>query len=112
PQSRDQRLPWTPDQQRITQEACCAASGERLTQRADLKHLAVIAGFKRNPELAAAAGPGHDRRHRDNLLAPAVVERGLHACLLAELDQVAGSGERQLEAAALAALQRLARRHP
>ena len=42
----------------------------------------------------------------------AVIERRLHAALLAELDQVARGREWQLEAPALAAFQRLARRHP
>ena len=45
-------------------------------------------------------------------LAPAVVERGLYAWLLAEPDQVAGGRKRQLEPPALAAGQRLARRQP
>src|SRR6185312_4490336 len=77
------------------------------TDRTDLEQLAVIAGFERNAELAAAIVPGHDRRHRDHGFASGVIERGLHARLLAELDQVARGRERQLEASGLAALQRL-----
>src|SRR6185436_8025391 len=80
--------------------------------RADLEHLAVVTGFEGNPELAAAIVFGHHRRHGDDGFAAGVVERRLHAWLLAELDQVARGRERQLEAPALAALQRLARRHP
>src|SRR4029453_13903352 len=80
--------------------------------RADFEDVAVVARFQRDAELPAGGGPGHDRRNRDDVLAAAVVERGLHAALLAELDQVARGRERQLEAAGLAALQRLARRHP
>src|SRR4051812_37292942 len=83
-----------------------------LAERADLEHVAVVAGFERNPELAAAVEFGHDRHHADHRFAPAVIQRRLHARLLAELDQVARGRERQLEAAALAAFQRLARRDP
>src|SRR5260221_9863944 len=80
--------------------------------RADLEHVAVITGLERNPKLPAAIVPGHDRLYRDDGFAPAVVECGLHAGLLAELDQIARGRERQLEAAGLAAFQRFARRHP
>ena len=40
------------------------------TDRADLEHLAVVAGLERNAELAAAVVPGHDRHHGDDGLAP------------------------------------------
>src|SRR5437660_5979274 len=80
--------------------------------RPDLEHLAVIAGFEGNPELAAAIVPGHDRRHGDDGFTAGVVERRVHARLLAKLDQVARGREWQLEAPALTALQRLAWRHP
>src|SRR5215216_6602365 len=82
------------------------------TDRADLEYLAVIAGFEGYAELAAAIVFGHHRHHADNGFASGVVERRLHALLLAELDQVARGRERQLEAPGLAALQRLARRDP
>src|SRR5829696_9637103 len=82
------------------------------TDRADLEHLAVIAGFEGYAELAAAIVFGHDRRHADDGFASGVVERRIHAWLLAKLDQVARGRERQLETPALAAFQRLARRHP
>ena len=42
----------------------------------------------------------------------AVIQHRLHAWLLAEPDQIARGRERQLEAPALAAFERLARRHP
>src|SRR6267142_6790753 len=80
--------------------------------RADLEHLAVIAGFEGNAELAAAIVPGHDWRHSDDGFASGVIERGLHALLLAELDQVARGRERQLEAPGLATFECLARRDP
>src|SRR5690349_12844603 len=80
--------------------------------RADLEHIAVVARLEGNAELPASGRLGHDRSNRHDILAAAVVKRCLYACLLAELDQVARGRERQLEAAALAALQRLARRHP
>src|SRR6187551_303627 len=71
--------------------------------RADLEHLAVIAGFEGYAELAATIVFGHHRRHADDGFASGVVERRFHAWLLAELDQVARGRERQLEASALAA---------
>src|SRR5689334_14368540 len=80
--------------------------------RADLEHVAVIARLQRNPQLPAGGGFRHHRGHRDDVLASGVVERRFHGRLLAELDQVARGRERQLETAALPALQRLARRHP
>src|SRR5436190_14920799 len=83
-----------------------------LAERTDIEHVAVVARLERNPQLPAGGALGHDRRHRDDLFAAAVVKRGLHAALLAQLDQVAGGREWQLEAAGLATLQRLARRHP
>src|SRR5258708_31041061 len=79
--------------------------------RADLEHLAVIAGFEGNAELAAAIVPGHDGRHGDDGFVSGVIERRLHAWLLAELDQIARGRERQLEAPAIAAFERLSRRH-
>src|SRR6266567_1607433 len=66
-----------------------------LADRADLEHVAVIAGLERNPQLTAAIVPGHDRRHGDDALTPAVVERGTDAGLLAELDEIARCRERQ-----------------
>src|ERR1700712_197405 len=93
---------------RIYFAKCRSVSAER----ADFEHLAVVAGFERNPELAAAVVLGHDRHHRDHRFASGIIQRGLHVALLAELDQVARGREWQLEAAALAALQRLARRDP
>ncbi len=85
---------------------------EVRAQRADLEHVAVIAGLERDPELAATVQPGHDRHHRHHGLVPGIIQRRRHADLLAELDQVARGRERQLEAAGFPAFQRLARRHP
>src|SRR5438552_7219813 len=83
-----------------------------LAERADFKDVAVIAGLAGNAELPAAIEPGHDRHHGHDGLAPGLLERGLYACLLAELDQVARGRERQFEPPALAALKCLARRDP
>src|ERR1700730_792719 len=44
------------------------------SRRADLEQLAVVAGFQRNPQLAAAIQPGHHRHHGHHRLAPGVVE--------------------------------------
>src|SRR5437879_10515046 len=88
--------------------ACRSVSAER----ADLEHVAVVAGLERNPELAAAVVFGHDRHHRDHRFPAGIIQRRLHAGLLAELDQVAGGREWQLEAPGLAPFQRLARRDP
>src|SRR5258708_16822049 len=82
------------------------------SHRADFKNLAVVAGFPRDPELAPAVELCHHRHHCHNRLAPHVAEGGFHAALLAEPDQVARGRKRQFEASALAAGQRLARRHP
>jgi hypothetical protein len=89
-----------------------ASKGRGGSHRADLKHLAVVAGFQRNTKLAAAVQPGHHRHHGHDCFASAVVERSGDVWLLAEPDQVAGGRERQLEPTALAAGQRLARRQP
>src|SRR5579871_4203407 len=70
-----------------------------LTKRADLEHLAVIAGFARDDELPAAIVTGHHRHHGDDGLAAGLCERRADARLLAELDQVARGGEWQLEPA-------------
>src|ERR1700724_3850412 len=83
-----------------------------MSRRADFKHLAVIAGLAWNAKLAATVELGHDGHHGHDRLAPAVVQRGTYAALLAELDQVACGRKRQLEPPALAAGQRLARRQP
>src|SRR5829696_5984665 len=77
------------------------AATDPSTDRADLEHLAVIAGFEGNAELAATIVFGHHRRHADDGFASGVLERRLHARLLAELDQVTRGRERQLEAPAL-----------
>src|SRR5581483_9555508 len=69
-------------------------------------------GFPGDAELTAAIELGHDRHHGHDRFALAVRQRALHVGLLAELDQVARGRKRKLEAAALAALQRLAWRHP
>src|SRR5258708_2050742 len=82
------------------------------SHRADFKNLAVVAGFPRDTELAAAVELRHHGHHRDDRLASHVVERGLHAVLSAEPNQIARGRKRQFEAAALAARQSLARRHP
>src|SRR3982074_533409 len=82
------------------------------SRRADLEPLAVVAGLEGNPKLPNAVAPGHHRHHGDDRFAHAVVERGLHVRLLAEPDQVARGRKRQLEPPALAAFERLARRHP
>src|SRR4051812_30357986 len=85
----------------------------RLTGRTELEHLAIIAGFARNAQLASAiCGLGHDWHHRDDVHAPRSIEGARHRRLLAEPDQVAGGWKRQLETAILAARQRLARRDP
>src|ERR1700754_3995380 len=76
-----------------------------LTDRADLEQLAVVTRLQRNPQLAPAVESGHDRHHGHDGFAPAVIERGLHARLLAEPDQVAGGRERQLEPSTLTACQ-------
>src|SRR5215472_13494147 len=83
-----------------------------LSRRGDLEDLAVVAGLAGNTELPAAIEAGHDWHHGDDGLAGRILKRGLHACLPPELDQVARGRKRQLEAPALATLQRLARRHP
>src|SRR5207344_946495 len=75
------------------------ASRSVSADRADVEHVAVVARFQGNAQLPAGRGLGHDRRDGDDVLASGVVERRFHAALLAELDQVAGSRERQLEAA-------------
>src|SRR5882724_7742132 len=80
--------------------------------RADLEHVAIVAGLERDTKLTAAVELRHHGHHGDDRLAPGVVERGLYACLLAEPDQVARGRKRQLEPPALAAFERLARRHP
>src|SRR5579871_155619 len=89
-----------------------AGSRPPLTKRADLEHLAVIAGLARNDELPAAIVAGHHRHHGDDGLAAGLCERRADARLLAELDQVARGGEWQLEPAALAARKRLPGRDP
>src|SRR6478609_8483189 len=89
-----------------------AARRRLISSRADFKYLAVVAGFTRDPKLTAAVQFRHHRHDRYNRLAPAVVECGLDVSLLAKLDQVARGRKRQLEPPAIAALQRLARRHP
>src|SRR6516165_7747647 len=80
--------------------------------RANLEDLAVIAGFHRNPQLAAAIEPGHDRHYGHDRLAACISKRRADPALLAELDEVARGRERQLEATGLSAFQRLARRDP
>src|SRR5260221_11146475 len=80
--------------------------------RADLEHVAVITGLERNPKLPAAIVPGHDRLYRDDGFAPPVVECGLHAGLLAELDQIPRGRERQLEASGRAGFPPFAGRTP
>src|SRR5579859_676354 len=80
--------------------------------RADLEQFAIVTGFFRNPELAAAIEPCHDRHHRDDVPAPRIRERVADLPVLTEPDQIARGRERQLEAAGLASVQRLARRHP
>src|SRR6202011_4418028 len=82
------------------------------SRRADFEHLAVVAGLERDPKLPNAVALRHHRHHGNDRLAHAVVERGLHVWLLAEPDQVARGRKRQLEPPALAAVERLARRHP
>src|SRR5258708_14355136 len=76
---------------------------DRQSHRADFKYLAVVTGLKGNTKLTAAVEFCHHRHHRDDWLASAILERAPHACLLAELDQVAGGRERQFESPALAA---------
>src|SRR5436305_15077011 len=81
-------------------------------KRTDLEYLAVVAGIGRDAQLAAAIFPGHDRHHRDDPAVPRLVERGPDRAMLAKLDQIARGRKRQLEPAAFAAHQRLARRDP
>jgi hypothetical protein len=57
-----------------------------LPRRDDLKQFAVVASLARNAELAAAIEARHDWHDCDDGLALAVLQRRLHACLLAELD--------------------------
>src|SRR4051794_33590848 len=88
-------------------------AGPALTSnRAHLEHVAVVAGLAGNAKLPAAVEFCHHRHHGHDRPAPAILERSPHAWLLAELDQVSRGWKRQLEASALAARQRLARRHP
>src|SRR3954447_4688009 len=82
------------------------------SNRAPLEHVAVVAGLAGNAKLPAPVEFCHQRRHGHDRSAPAILERSPHAWLLAELDQVSRGWKRQLEASALAARQRLARRHP
>src|SRR5882724_10503814 len=84
----------------------------RGSPRADFEQLAVVAGLERDTKLPAAVQPGHDGHHRDDRLAPDVVERRLHIRLLAEPDQVTRGRKRQFEPPALPSCQRLARRQP
>ena len=85
---------------------------DRSTECADLKHLAVVAGVTGYTELAAGFGLCHHRHHGHDRLASKILQRGIYASLLAELDQIARGREWQLEAAGLAAFQRLAWRDP
>src|SRR5258708_20628212 len=82
------------------------------SHRADFKNLAVVAGFPRDTELAAAVELRHHGHHRDDRLASHVVERGLHAVLSAAPNQIARVRKRPFEAAPLSAPQSFARRHP
>ncbi|GCC49625.1 hypothetical protein chiPu_0033760, partial [Chiloscyllium punctatum] len=87
-------------------------SSGRLPHRADVEHLAVVARFLGDAELAAGGGLGHDGGHGHDRHFLGVIKRSVDIRLLAEPDQIAGGRERQLEAAALATLERLARRYP
>src|SRR5258708_9230264 len=82
------------------------------SHRADFKNLAVVAGFPRDTELAAAVELRHHGHHRDDRVASHVGQRGLHPVLSSKPNQIARGRKRRFEAAAPSPRPSLPPSHP
>ena len=88
----------------------CKGRGAKFEQLSEDNWFFKLSAFQERLEQLFADRPDFVMPPRSANEAKAFIERGLHAWLLAELDQVARGREWQLEAPVVAALQRLARR--